>query len=226
MGEGSFSGLISIEESDPIPHKHAPIESDDSDPRIYVLKEYISKVPNATIQNLKSALNHFSKATEEEFRDLVKTANIDKFNELYTIKSTQSEIIASDHPIYTNPIYARSPILEEELEFIKRHPFMNGNMLYVLYKQHFPNSERKERFIRDTRAHAANPERSHRMHPIVHSQPSPRVNSNLITQTIRLLYKAGFTPETLPKVKPIINELISQNTNQDEINLAIAYLKD
>jgi len=219
---GSFSGKMSVKDK-PVKHyKHAPIEPDTTDLRVNVLQEYIEKVPNATIQNLKNALNHFSKSTEEEFRNLVKLANISKYDELYPIKSTTQQNII-ENVISTDVIRQKSDIISTELQFIQKYPNLDGTSLYKLYKQYFPNSERKQRFIRDFRFHQKRAHKSinqsHQKHIISYT------NQQLVAQTIRSLYNAGFTPDTISNVKPVINEILAQNGSEGEIELAIAYLK-
>jgi hypothetical protein len=221
---GSFSGTISLEDKQLKPKTHGPIEPDAADMRVNVLQEYISKVPNATVQNLKNALNHFSKFNEEEFRNLVKTANSDKYNELYVNKEISTNYEQPSH-VYTDIISQRSILKDYEVEFIQKYPNLGGGELYRLYKQFFPNSERNPRFIRDFRNHR-NIHEAKTMRHIALPDNNKYTNQQLVAQTIRSLYKAGFTPDMLPKVKPVINELLAQNSNRNEIEFAIAYLKN
>lgn len=243
--DGSFSGKVSLEEK-PLPMiKHTPIKQDTSDPRIDVLREYISKVPNATIQNLKTALTHFTKSTDEEFRNLIKSANPGKYDELYPV--VESEKL--HNVISTERIFHKATYTESEVNLLKEHIELPPRHFYKLYKQAFPNSERPERFVKDLRyllkvhpdkySFTNNLESSRRIAGIKAAETRKRnktlnehtvhhitdTNQQLVAQTIRSLYKAGFTPETLPKVKPVLNELMAQNSNQDEIALAIAFLK-
>lgn len=234
-----FAGKVTLNDDEPVKlRKHAPIKPDTSDPRINVLKEYISKVPDATIQNLKKALTHFSKSTDEEFRNLVKSANIDKYNELYPIvKSNKSINVISTEHIPFNSTYG-----DDEINLLKAHIELPPRHFYKLYKEAFPNSERSDRFVKDLRyllktsperykkdaikrtrgGNRHSPKPTHAVTPLT----TPSSNHSLVAQTIRSLYKAGVTPEMLPKVKPVLNELMAQNSNQDEIALAIAYLKN
>jgi hypothetical protein len=229
---GSFSGKVSLEEKEVKPHKHSQMIQDSSDLRINVLQEYILKVPSATVHNLKTALNHFGKATEEEFKELVKLANIDKYNELFGQKSLPTHIEINQTSIRDITIYPGSKLLTEEIDFIDKHPHLKGNEIFILYKQQFPNSMREERFIRDSRSRKrVDYISSINNHKLISNYTEIPDSSNkqdkhqLTIKTIRSLYKAGFSKDVLPKVKPIINALILQNINQDELEFAIEYLK-
>lgn len=235
MVSGAFSGRISIKESSSKRYVHKPTIIDNTvDPRIDVLKEYISKTPDATLKDLKSALKHFTKATDSEFLNLVKSANIQKYNELtnfITQNISSAQIISSDF------IRSGSKYREDELNFIIQHINNNRSAIYTLYKTSFPNSQRKSRFIRDCQhlmkirpvkyvpEKMCLPERIPPQKPSKMTIQQTFTNHQLVTKTIRSLYKAGYTPETLPKIKPVINELLGQNSNYDEIELAIEYLK-
>jgi hypothetical protein len=224
----SFSGFVSIEDEDEtlpiIAHTYKPVITNDiEDPKICMIREYLSKCPNATIKDIKNkALLHFSKPTDEELKELIKTANIDKYNELFQpfIDNNISSIILDKIPFGT-------PLIKEEIIFLEqnKHYFNNNEFIYNRYKSLFPNSERKIRFIRDYIYHE---KIKHKKNYNQHQTPTThiRFTPSTITHTIKLLYKAGFTPETLPKVKPVINELLAQNSSQDEIQLAIEFLKE
>lgn len=222
MEDGSFSGKINIEESDyiPVKRKHFSLNLNDDrkDPRIDVIKEYILKAPNATIKQLKSALSHFSDYTESEFRSILKEANVDKFNELFPV---ENEIVAKGI-VSIETISKSTAFNEKEISFLKEKiATCNDNRtIYNSYKIAFPNSLREYNFIKDFKYKISKPPSNN-----VRTLVKNTVTTTSFAKTIRVLYKAGFTPETIHNVKPVLDELIAQNCNQEEINLAIAYLK-
>jgi len=212
----SFSGFISIDDDEVSPHIHKPIEQTNvEDPRICMVREYLSKCPGATLKDIKNkALLHFEK-TLDELKEIIKSANIEKYNELYPQVNTPSAL----------PLDTKSKYTQEETEFLEnyRNSDYKRAELYNKYKAAFPTSIRKIQFLSDYYY-------SHTVkQPVIkHIQSSvqPTSNHHILAQTIKLLYKSGFTSKTLPKVKPIINELLTQNSNYDEIEFAIEFLKE
>lgn len=251
-----FSGKVPLDDSEPLElHKHAPTQIEDVDLRINILKEYISKSPNATLKDLKKSLDGVSKFTDSEFMNILKAANLDKYNELKpllqskptTLKSfgitkkmlkewekpnlPNVDVISSDN-IKSGENYNR-----DEINFLIKYSSFKPKHIFILYKQAFPNSERNPQFITDFRYHIKKHPDTYirkidlvKPQPVVsHQQTTQHVihltDQQLATKTIRSLYKAGYTPDTLPKVKLVINELLSQNSDYAEIELAIEYLK-
>jgi hypothetical protein len=200
----SFSGMISIEDKDPKNHeKHNPIQQDDTDPRVSVIKEYVLKVPNASLKDLKKALIGFSKASEEDLKNIIKLADEVKFNELFP----QTDIIQS--PIHT---HMGVQFHNKEVTFLEKYrtSTLNRRDLYALYKQEFPNSNRNIKFLSDYYYHYKKPyvenkvelTKSNNIQPIHKS-----TNDHILAQAITALYKSGKSPKMFLKVKPII-ELI------------------
>lgn len=225
MEDGSFSGKINIEESDyiPVKRKHFSLNLNDDrkDPRIDVLKEYLLKVPNATLKQLKSALSHFSDYTENEFKHILQEASVDKFNELFRIENKTMAIGV----ISSESISKSATFNEKEISFLKEKiAICNDNRtIYNSYKIAFPNSLREYSFVKDFKyisvkrpSKLMGNSKDNVVKPITHSSQAYAIHS---------LYKAGITPDMLPRIKPILDELIAQNCNQEELNLAIAYLK-
>jgi len=220
----SFSGFVSIDDDKPvITHVHKPINDNLEDPRICMVKEYLSKCPDATLQDIKKkALLHFSKPSEKELKEIIKFISSEKYNEFYS----QITPITTDNktftPVATN--YTKT-LTKEEIEFLEqhRHSDYKSNEIYNKYKTLFSNSIRKPRFVSDYYAH--HPEEQPTIRHTTDQTRYISKNHHILTQTIKSLYKAGFTPEMLPKIKPIINELLAQNSNQEEIELAIEYMK-
>jgi len=227
--EGQFSGHVSsIDTEDPVKLTHHIIVDNSIDPRVSVIKEYLSKVPSASLKDLKKALIGFSKASEEELKTIIKSANETKFNELYPKpQQTKQKFARGD-----NKGRGESFTTEEIIFFEKyRDSQLKRGKIFELYQREFPVSKRKVQSVSDYYYYHPNPPKntSHISTGIpvlqIPTIKNPHSNDHILAKTIRSLYKAGFTPETLPKAKPIINELLSQNSDYDEIELAIEFLK-
>lgn len=217
---GSFSGMISTDEEEPKDHKHSPIKRDTVDSRIFVVKEYLEKVPQATLKDIRTkALVHFSKPSNEELKSIIQAASLDKYNELFPVINSDATI-----PLILDRIPSGTPLIREEILFLEqnKHYIGNGEFIFNRYKKLFPNSERKVRFIRDYHYHE---QYGREKRSVKHTQNVVSAQTTL-AQTIRSLYKAGFTRENIHKVKPVITELLAQNSNHDEIQLAIEFLKE
>jgi hypothetical protein len=201
----SFSGMISTENKDPKNHKHTNVNPEDSiDPRIFVVKEYLLKVPNASLKDLKKALTGFSKASEEELKNIIRSADETKFNELFP----QMETIQTSINI-TN----RSKFYNEEIQFLEkyRNSSLKRRNIYSLYKKEFPSSARNINFLSDYYYHyketAVKVKKGFELkEPKI--QPTHKVtNEHVLAQAIVALYKSGKSPKTFSKIKPVI-ELI------------------
>lgn len=217
---GSFSGMISTEDVEPRNHKHISIKDNDVDSRIFVVKEYLEKIPEATLKDIRTkALIHFSKPSNEELKSIIQSASIDKYNELFPIINSDSSI-----PIILDRIPSGAPLIREEILFLgqNKHYIGNNEFIFNRYKKLFPNSERKVRFIRDYHYH----EQIGRVKREIKHTYDITSSQSTLTQTIRSLYKAGFTTENIHKVKPVITELLTQTSNHEEIQLAIEFLKE
>jgi hypothetical protein len=205
--------------------KHAPLQLDNMDMRINVLKEYISKVPGAKIKDLKKALTHFSAATDEEFKELIKTANIDKYNELFPVKIPSEPIKKST--TFFLPQYT----LEEVICMEKyRGSQLSRTEIYDKFKKECPRYPRKIQFVSDyfhnypqgppTRflEEIKNPPKSH----VIHTQIShvSTTNSHILAQAINSLYKSGKPAKLFSEIKPVI-ELIE---DPNEVAFAIECL--
>lgn len=240
------SGTVSLNDSEPLEiKKHAPLQIENVDMRVNILKEYISKSPNATLKDLKKSLDGFSKFTDDEFLNLLKEANLDKYNEIKPLYKTSKTypVFKNNLPhvevISTDVIAFGTPYSQDEINFLLKYDAYRPKNIFVLYTKAFPNSQRNSQFVTDCRHLIKKyPEKYiHKSKVITQNLTKPPVqqvriqhtiqptNQQLVAKTIRSLYKAGYTADTLPKVKPVINELISQNSDYAEIELAIEYLK-
>lgn len=212
--------MISTGDGIPKDHKHKPVKHDTTDPRIFIIREYLEKAPGATLKDIRTkALIHLSKPSEDELKSIIQSASIDKYNELFPVIQSDSTI-----PLILDRIPSGTPLIREEILFLEqnKHYIGNGEFIFNRYKKLFPNSERKIRFIRDYHYHEqiGREKRSVKHTQNVVSSPTT------LAQTIRSLCKAGFTTENIHKVKPVITELLAQNSNHDEIQLAIEFLKE
>lgn len=211
---GVFSGIVSTEDSttdntlSKISH-HTPIDQT-IDLRIDMIKEYLKVAPNATLKDIKSkALAHFSKATDDELKELIKSSNIEKYNELYPQANTSSIIFSDNKSNYTT----------EEIEFLERYRDTDYKRaeLYNKYKATFPTSIRKIQFLSDYYySHTVKqPIIKHVQIPI-----QPTSNHHILAKAITALYKSGKSPKMFLEIKPII-ELIN---DPNEVDFAIECL--
>jgi len=227
--EGQFSGNISTADNeDPVKLTHHIIVDNSIDPRISVIKEYLLKVPDASLKDLKKALTGFSKASENELKTIIKSANEKKFNELYPkSQQTKQKFMRGDNKGRGESFTTKEIIFFEKY----RNSQLKRGKIFELYQREFPISKRKIQSVSDYYYYHPNPPKntSHISTGIpvlqISAIKNPHSNEHILAKTIRSLYKAGFTPETLPKAKPINNELLSQNCDYGEIELAIEYLK-
>lgn len=237
------SGTVSLNDSEPLEiKKHAPLQIENVDMRVNILKEYISKSPNATLKDLKKSLDGFSKFTDDEFLNLLKEANLDKYNEIKPLCKTSKTypVFKNNLPhvevISTDIIAFGTPYSQDEINFLLKYDAYRPKNIFILYTKAFPNSQRNSQFVTDCR-HLIKKYPNKYIHKTkstdIKVTPQlkeiqhiiPITNQHLVTKTIRSLYKAGYTTDTLPKIKPIINELLSQSSDYAEIELAIEYLK-
>lgn len=245
------SGPVSLNDSEPLEiKKHAPIQVENIDMRINILKEYISKSPNATLKDLKKSLDGFSKFNDDEFLNLLKEANIDKYNEIKVIMQPKPATLESfDMPkkllkkskllnlpdvdlISTDTIKCGDNFNPDEVDFLLKCSSLKPRHIFPLYKQAFPNSERNEQFVTDFRYNVKHNPGKYIKTQIAQTPSQPVVKhvknvtkSQPITQIINSLYKSGYTPDSVPTVRTVINELLSENSDYAKIELAIAYLK-
>jgi hypothetical protein len=230
-----LSGSVG-DDSEPLELKqHAPLQIDNVDMRINVLKEYISKVPDATLKDLKKVLIGYSKATEDEFKNLVKSANIKKYNEIFSKKQSHPHTMPKEGVVFLPKVDLISdeiipsgfPYKTEELIFVKTHSNLLSRHVYTLYKIAFPQSQRNQQFITDCRhllkkypdkyASKGVPKVSPSKHIVSTEKPT---NSHVLAQAITALYKSGKSPALFSQIKPVI-ELIQ---DPDEVAFAIECL--
>lgn len=225
--EGQFSGMIStIENNAPVKLKHHTIVDNSIDPRISVIKEYLSKVPNASLKDLKKALTGFSKASDSEFQNIIKLGSTtEQYQILYPNKVTKfvtakpkSNFFLTDDEIAFSEKYKDlylsnnctfSPQERERIyaDYLsqphldhKRPKRFTQNYLYRTYSLGHPKiPETKQNEIRST-------------HMIS--------NNHVLAQAITALYKSGKSPKVFSEIKPII-ELIK---DPNEIEFAIECL--
>ncbi len=201
--DGQHAGMVSTEyKEDPINLTTHHIVVDNSiDPRVSVIKEYLSKSPNASLKDLKKALIGFSKASEEELKTIIKSANNDKFDELF-----------SSNPLPNKPI--KTSVNTEEVIIDKNGEIIDTTNLsprsIAAYKANM--TMRRQKSLLNTQHH----------NNILNSnQPDNKLKERIIG----LLYKSGYTTQSVRDVKPILLNLMRENRDCDEIELAIEFLK-
>lgn len=214
MTDSYYSGNVHIDNTSSETQVNKPIgqivveNQKIEDPRICMVREYISISPNSTLKDIRSkALLNFSKATEEELKEIIKSANIEKYNEFYTNNNISSQIT--------------SKLSQDEIQFLEQHKNnYNRAEIYEKYKSLFPTSTRKMRFITDyyykcrTTQSTINQISEHVPH-------SPTVkNHHILAKAITALYKSGKSPKIFCEIKPII-ELIN---DPQEVDFAIECL--
>lgn len=211
---GVFSGMVSTEDStidDTLPKIPRHISIDQTiDLRIDMIKEYLKASPDATLKDIKSkALAHFSKATDDELKELIKLSNIDKYNELYPQINTPSISLPNNKSKYT----------KEEIEFLEKYRDSDYKRaeVYDKYKKAFPTSTRKIQFLSDYYfSHTTKqPVIKHVQNPV-----QSVTNHHILAKAITALYKSGKSPKMFLEIKPII-ELIN---DPNEIDFAIECL--
>lgn len=234
MQSGSFD-----DDSEPLVLKtHAPLQIENVDMRIDVLKAYLQKSPDAKIKDLKKSLVGLSKYTEDEFKELVKSASPEKYNEFYSHPkevrhhSMPKEIIYLPKVtmISDDTIAGGSPYKESELVFVQTHSDLAPRQIYQIYKIAFPQSQRNPQFISDCRhlikkypekysRNLSQPRTITQKH-VIDTHNEPFTNSHILAQAIDALYKSGKSPKVFSQIKPVI-ELIK---DPNEINFAIECL--
>jgi len=215
----SFEGFISIDDDDEtssIVHTYKPVITNDiEDPRIGMIKEYLSKCPDATLKDIKSkALLHFSEPSSEELKTIIQTANIEKYNEFYPQVNNDITL--------TSTISAKSKFSKEEVNFLEQHR-NNGYSraeIYEKYKSVFPGSGRKLQFLYDY--YYSHPDKSEVRHvqERIPEQVRHTQNHHILAKAITALYKSGKSPKMFLEIKPVI-DLIS---DPNEIDFAIECL--
>jgi hypothetical protein len=237
MGNKGTTG----DDSEPLElKKHAPLQVDNVDMRINVLREYISKVPGAALRDLKKVLIGYSKYTDNELRELIKSASDEKYKEIYNNRKRPKSHIMPKEIIYLPKVDIISdevipcgfPYKKEELKFIQTHSNLLPRHIYTIYKIAFPQSQRNQQFITDCRhLTKMNPEKylvkdlqlpkqSPKQSPIKHTIETPVTNSHVLAQAITALYKSGKSPALFSQIKPVI-ELIE---DPNEVAFAIECL--
>ena len=224
----SFSGFISIDDDDetsPIvytTHKSIEQQINMEDMRISIVREYLLHSPNSSLKDIRTkALAGCSEPSSEELKTIIQSANIEKYNELYS--QVNADIISTN----TSTISAKSKFSTEEVEFLEQHRHgYNRAEIYEKYKSAFPGSGRKLQFLYDYYySHPDKSEIRHVQERIPEQVRHTTQNQHILTKTIRFLYKSGITPDRLPTIKPVINELLAHNSSQEEIEFAIEYMK-
>jgi hypothetical protein len=231
-----LSGSIS-DDSEPLElKKHAPLHIDNVDMRINVLKEYISKVPGAALKDLKKVLIGYSKYTDDELKELIKSADINKYNEIFSKKQSHPHTMPKEGVIFLPKVDLISeeiipsgfPYKTEELIFVKTHSNLLSRHVYTLYKIAFPKSQRNQQFITDCRhlikkypdKYAYLKDVS-KISPVKHTTSTESsTNSHILAQAITALYKSGKSPALFSQIKPVI-ELIE---DPNEVAFAIECL--
>ena len=215
----SFEGFISIDDDDEtssIVHTYKPVITNDiEDPRIGMIKEYLSKCPDATLKDIKSkALLHFSEPSSEELKTIIQTANIEKYNEFYPQVNNDITL--------TSTISAKSKFSKEEVNFLEQHR-NNGYSraeIYEKYKSVFPGSGRKLQFLYDY--YYSHPDKSEVRHvqERIPEQVRRTQNHHILAKAITALYKSGKSPKMFLEIKPVIDLINDPN----EIDFAIECL--
>lgn len=215
-----ISGSIG-DDSEPMElQKHAPLLIDNVDMRVNVLKEYISKVPNATLKDLKKVLIGYSKYTDDEFKNLVKSANIKKYNEIYPKiipKQQVNKQLVVNRTITLLPQYTLDEVTCLEKY---RGTGLTRPEIYAKFKMECPRYPRKIQFISDyfhkySQGPPArfledlkNPPKINVVHHANINQQISITNHHVLAQAIDSLYKSGKSPKIFSQIKPVL-ELIN-----------------
>lgn len=208
------------DDSEPLTLKaHAPLQIENVDMRIDILKAYLIKSPDAKIKDLKKSLVGFSKYTEDEFKDLIKSASPEKYNELYPVTIPHERKIAGVKRGGSVERYTK-----EEVDFLELHRNESRKDVYKIYKREFPTSPRKLQFLYDYyHQNPTGPSKS-KFHSTIQrvttQQTNHIVNHHILAQAIDALYKSGKSPKVFSQIKPVI-ELIK---DPNEVNFAIECL--
>jgi hypothetical protein len=221
------------DDSEPLEiQKHAPLQLDNIDMRINVLKEYISKVPDATLKDLKKSLIGYSKATDNEFKDLVKAANINKYNEIYPKTDPKPQVnkqLVVNRTITLLPQYTLEEVMCLE-EY--RGSGLSRAVIYEKFKTECPKYPRKIQFVSDyyhnypqgpparLAEDLKNPPKINVVSHTTVNQQIPITNHHVLAQAITSLYKSGKSPKIFSQIKPVL-ELIN---DPNEIDFAIECL--
>lgn len=226
---GQHAGQISTEEEDvgPVTLTHHVIVNENTDLRVDIVKEYLSKAQNASLKDIKKALIGFTPASDSELKDIIKAANPDTYEKLYPHFNEEQHV---EKESLKRHLTLDEIIVLEEL----RDSNYTRRAKYEIFKQKCPNSTRKIQSISDYYfSHPTCPDwakphlNKQKKDPVKHviQQNNKHADTHILTRTIKALYNAGYTSKTVTSVKPILNELIAQNSDYGEIELAIEYLK-
>jgi len=219
----SFSGFISIDDDDetsPIiytTHKSIEQQINMEDMRISIVREYLLHSPNSSLKDIRTkALVGCSEPSSEELKTIIQSANIEKYNELYS--QVNADIISTN----TSTISAKSKFSKEEVNFLEQHR-NNGYSraeIYEKYKSVFPGSGRKLQFLYDY--YYSHPDKSEVRHvqERIPEQVRHTQNHHILAKAITALYKSGKSPKMFSEIKPII-ELID---DPQKIDFAIECL--
>jgi PPE-repeat protein len=201
--EGQFSGHVSsIDTEDPVKLTHHIIVDNSIDPRVSVIKEYLSKVPNASLKDLKKALVGFSKASEEELKIIIKSANNDKYNELFSSTPLPNKSIKTS-------VNTEEVIIDKNGQIVDTTNLSSRSI--AAYKANM--TMRRQKSLLNVQHH----------NNILNSNHQP--DNKLKERVIGLLYKSGYTAQSVHDVKPILLNLMKENKDCGEIELAIEFLK-
>ena len=224
-----LSGSIS-DDSEPLElKKHAPLHIDNIDMRINVLKEYISKVPGATLKDLKKVLIGYSKYTDNELKELIKSANLNKYNEIYPTIIPKKQV---SKPVVKRVITLLPQYTLEEVTCLEKYrgSGLTRPEIHERFKVECPRYPRKIQFISDYFHNyrngpparfiedLKNPPKPNITHTI--TQRTPNTSSHILAQAINSLYKSGKSPKLFSEIKPVI-ELIE---DPNEVAFAIECL--
>lgn len=219
------------DDSEPLEiQKHAPLQVDNIDMRVNALKEYLSKVPDAKLKDLKKALTGYSKATDNEFKDIVKAADINKYNEIYPKIDPKPQV--SKQLVVTRTITLLPQYTLEEVMCLEKYRGLKRPEIYEKFKADCPRYPRKIQFVSDyyhnypqgppTRftEDFKNPPKINVVPHANMNQQTSITNHHVLAQAINSLYKSGKSPKVFSQIKPVL-ELIN---DPNEIDFAIECL--
>jgi hypothetical protein len=203
------------DDSEPLVIKtHAPLQIENIDMRINVLKEYLLTSPDATMKDLKKALVGYSKYTDDEFKELVKSVSQEKYNELYPSIIPQIKLKSKCGGL----VEKRT---QEEINFLEEHRNYTRKDTWAAFKLKYPDTKRKLQFVYDYYHLNKNPVTQNQ--PVVKKhytkrntttathvisiKPVSSDTTHILAHVINSLYKSGKSPKTFSEIKPVI-ELI------------------
>jgi len=225
-----ISGSVG-DDSEPLElHKHSPLQIDNIDMRINVLKEYISKVPGATLKDLKKVLIGYSKYTDNELKEIIKSANIKKYNELYPKVEPKPQV--NKQLVVTRTITLLPQYTLEEVMCLEKYRGLKRPEIYENFKTECPRYPRKIQFVSDYYHNYPqgpparfiedfkNPPKVNTVTHTTVNQQLSTTNHHVLAQAITALYKSGKSPKLFSQIKPVI-ELIE---DPNEVAFAIECL--